>query len=198
MRDARGHLSAFGPGADHALDQRAGAARAADERLADLQRPSGALSRRQKSNFDDPILAMQPMTAWRQGRTASPRCSAGSSTPPACSGSPATRTSGYERPRLPLVGDAARLSRPATGAALALLLRLAVRHQRPGLSAVEPRAAGISAATSRRPAKRRSSISAPRSPSMRRLKFPKGDEAKRYNVLQKLSLSRRASSCCCR
>ena len=82
-----------------------------------------------KSNFDDPILAMQPMMhddkvygvttlfGWQFDTTG-------------VFGLAGDAASGYDDARLPVVGDAARPSRPVHGAALALLLRLAVSLQR--------------------------------------------------------------------
>ena len=161
----RGHLSPFGRGADHALGQRARAARPVDERLADLQRPSRALSR-----LEVRLRRSDPGDGRGGARTASRRASPRSS----ATHFDTTGVFGLERrcrrrlrePRLSVVGDAARLSRPRHGPALAFLLRLALPVQRARLSRSGASAAAISGAISR-PRAKSSSISAPRSASMR-------------------------------
>ena len=89
-------------------------------------------------------------------------------------------------PRVPVLDHAAEHSESRRRAPLALLFRLAVRHQRLHLSRLRFRATAIFSATSR-----------PRARISRRigrtildhLKFKRarGEEAKRYNVLQKLT-----------
>ena len=89
--------------------------------------------------------------------------------------------------RLSRLDDAAELSRSCDRPALALLLRLAVRHQRARLS----RLLGLLSGHVRRdlvPARRRSCATCRKSiVEHLRLRFPKGEAAKRYNVLQKLA-----------
>ena len=91
-----------------------------------------------KSTFDDPIMAMRAGAGRRQGQGRH------HAVRPRLRHHRRVRACGrcrrrLRRPRLSLVVDAARPSRPRHGPALAFLLRLALPVQRARLSAVEPR-----------------------------------------------------------
>ena len=148
-----------------------------------------------KSNFDDPILAMQPMMhddkvygvttlfGWQFDTTG-------------VFGLAGDEDERLRRSRLSLVGDAARPSRPVDGAALAFLLRLAVSLQRAGLSAVEPRQRA-SPPRPRADRPRTSSISAPRSPSMPGSNSPKATRPSATTFCKSSAISS-SRWCCCR
>ena len=104
-----------------------------------------------KSNFDDPVMAMRPMkhgeelvgvttiAGWNIDTTG-------------LFGLAYDERRRLRDQRLSLVGDVARPSRSRHRAALALLLRLALRHQRARLSHLQPRERAPQRATSRRAA----------------------------------------------
>ena len=85
-----------------------------------------------------------------------------------------------------VLDHAAVLSRPRDGAALAFLLRLAVRAERPRLPRLFACSAATCAATSR-PRARSCATCRSRCGSTCGCSFPRGEAAKRYNVLQKLA-----------
>ena len=140
----------------------------------------------EKSTFDDPVLAMGAVrgSGWRAGRRHA-RSSARHSTRPACSVSRKPHGE-LDGARLPVVDHPAELSGSRDRPALAFLLRLALRHQRARLHRATASRAGhwrqlVPTGGAASPHRQR------RSASICSLRFPKGEEAKSYNVLQKLA-----------
>ena len=148
----------------------------------------------QKSAFDDPIMSMDADEERRHHQGRHRHARPATSTRPVCSASAAMPTANRGA-RLPLVGDAARPPQSVHGTALAFLLRLAVPVSTGSSISLWSLASGHlrrDLAPSAEDLKHIGTSIAEHA----RLRFPRGEEAKRYNVLQKLAYLCVASSFC--
>ena len=139
-----------------------------------------------KSNFDDPMIAMRADEAWRQGQRRHHAVRLASSTPPACSASPAMPTSDYDERGFPWSVTLPGHRDLSMGRRWHFFFAWLFLFNGLAYLALEPRQRAS-------PARSRAVGQGPQ--AYRRLdrracagsNSRKGDEAKRYNVLQKLS-----------